>query len=309
MNTIVVPLDGSTLSEHALPYARAAAQLFDAELQLVQVVPTPLEPMFVESVPLRAAVQNLPEERNMPRQVTNRVAYEQAEGCLFSHAARLRERGLHTSTEVRMGMPDEEIVSAALQHNATMIVMATHGRSGLRRWTLGSVADKVVRSSPIPVLLIPATCPIAHEWTIRRILVPWDGSELAARALPLVREMAARTHAEIVLVQAVDPLSDIETHWVPVAGDIAIIRRNEALEQLKDITDDLSRNGLRSAAVAILSYPSETILEEAIRQHADLIIMATHGYGGMRRVALGSVADRVLHATTTPLLLVHPADA
>ena len=307
MNTIVMPLDGSPLAEHVLPYARAAAQLFDAELRLVRVIPMRPEPMIVESVSIFATMEHLPEERSIPRQATHRVAYERAEGDLFSHAARLRERGLHTTTEVRMGMPDEEIVSAALQHNATMIAMATHGRGGLRRWTLGSVADKVVRSSPIPVLLVPATCPMVHAWTIRRILVPWDGSELAAQALPLAREIAARMHAEIVLVQAVDPLSDIETHWVPGAGDMAIIRRNEALEQLKDVTDDLRRNGLRSAAVAILGYPSETILEEAIRQHADLIIMATHGYGGMRRVALGSVADRVLHATTTPLLLVHPA--
>ena len=309
MNTIVVPLDGSPLAEHVLPYAHAAAQLFDAELRLVRVIPIHPEPMSVEFMSLVTVAEQLSEEQRIPAQAISRDAYEQAEGYLFSHAAWFRERGLHTTTEVRTGLPDEEIIAAALDQDATMIAMATHGRSGLRRWTLGSVADKVVRSSHIPVLLIRATAPAPAEWHIRRILVPLDGSDLAAQALPLAREVATHAHAELMLVRAIVPLADIDTYWVPVSDDTDIIRRKEAQEQFRAMTDELQAAGLKSTSIVSFGYPAEIILEEAAQQHADLIVLATHGYSGLRRVTLGSVADRVLHAATTPLLLVRPAVA
>jgi nucleotide-binding universal stress UspA family protein len=310
MNTIVVPLDGSPLAEQALPYATYVARLFDATLELVRVVPEPHpEPMIIEAIPMLAVMEHLPEEYHEPREALRQVAYTQATDYLQSQAGRFHNQGFHTTTQVCYGRADEMIVSTALEQNATMVVMATHGRGGLRRWALGSVADKVVRSSHIPVLLIRATEPPPAAWNIRRILVPLDGSELAAQVLPLARDLAARAHAELVLVQAILPLMESDSYWVPPPDDYETIRRNEAQEQLQRMAGELQAAGLKATPIVTSGYPAETILEEVAQQQVDVIVMATHGRGGLRRVALGSIADRVLHATTTPLLLVRPAAA
>jgi nucleotide-binding universal stress UspA family protein len=189
--------------------------------------------------------------------------------------------------------------------------MATHGYSGLRRWTLGSVADKVLYAATIPVFLVRAiTQPPASARSWKRILVPLDGSALAEQALPLAITLARRTQAELMLLQVAVPLVDYVPGLSPFSRSIPTsiafpdLLREQAQQQLATTINRFATRDVAMAPVVLFGYPAEMIVAAAIERQADLIVMATHGESGLRRWALGSVADKVLHASTVPLLLV-----
>jgi nucleotide-binding universal stress UspA family protein len=307
MTTILVPLDGSPLAEHALPHARAMAQILDARLHLLRAVPEPVpEPVLIEAMPALSRLEVLPQEQHARQRTAAHEACAHAEGYLFSQVARLRGRGLRATTEVSIGRADEEIVAAAQHMHARMIVMATHGWSGLRRWALGSVADRVVRTSTTPVLLVRATGDIAQEWTMRRIVVPLDGSYEAQQALPLACDLAERTNAALLFVRVLTPMLDLDIEWGAMAPEFDVQQRANAQQELQVLANEYRAQGLHVRTLVTFGYPAEEIITTATRHNADLIVMATHGYSGLQRLVLGSVADKVLHATSTPLLLVRP---
>ena len=310
MTTIMVPLDGSPLAEHALPHAHTMAQVLEAQIHLLRVIPEPVpEPVLVEAMPALSVLDELPQNQHARQQASAHDTTMHAEGYLFSQAARLRGLGLRPTTEVCIGMADEEIVNAAQESHAHMIVMATHGRSGLRRWTLGSVADKVVRTSRTPVLLVRATEDIKQEWNIRRIVVPLDGSHEARQALPLACELAERTRASLLFVRVLTPTLDLDIAWGAMAPGFDVQQRNHALQELQILANEYRAQGFHITPIVKFGYPAEEIITTATHHNADLIVMATHGYSGLQRLVLGSVADKVLHATSTPLLLVRPTMA
>jgi len=149
----------------------------------------------------------------------------------------------------------------------------------------------------------------------KRILVPLDGSALAEQALPLAIELARRARAELILLQVAVPLvkyvPGLSPFNRPPPSSIAFpdVLREQAQQQL---TATINRYGTREVAitpVVMFGYPAETIVDAAIARQTDLIVMATHGYSGLRRWALGSVADKVLHASPVPLLLVRAQPA
>jgi nucleotide-binding universal stress UspA family protein len=183
----------------------------------------------------------------------------------------------------------------------------------LRRWALGSVADKVIHATDAPVLLVRGQAqPVVQP--PRRILTPLDGSGLSRQALPLASEIARAARAELILLRAVVPM--IEAYiGAPVLGR-PLVENSEtlnalyeyALDELKAEAASLRAEAPRVLTRAIIGYPAEVIIDEAREMDVDLIVMATHGYSGLRRWALGSVADKVLHATTTPLILVRASE-
>jgi nucleotide-binding universal stress UspA family protein len=217
---------------------------------------------------------------------------------LAAQAQALRSADLDVSVEVSTGAPAETIAEVAANRPYTLLAMATHGEQGLRRLAAGSVADYLVRTTAAPIFLVhDGAGRSAHSWTVRRVLVPLDGSALARQALPLARTLAMRAPAELVLLRAV----------VAPAGHSALPAAcQEARRQLAVLTAQLGHQQLRVDPVVTSGDPAEVIASEASRRAVDVIVMATHGYGGVKRWALGSVADNVLHATPTPLLLVHP---
>jgi nucleotide-binding universal stress UspA family protein len=187
--------------------------------------------------------------------------------------------------------------------------MATHGRSGIGRWVLGSVADKVLRGASTPVLLVRADqTDVVVTGHPRRILVPLDGSDLAEQALPLAQELARRAGAALHLIRSVT--------W-PWEGSAAIaaldatrgadlIEREEAAARayLAAVSAGVARQGVAVTTSLCFGSAGEAILANAAAGQADLIVMSTHGRGGLGRWALGSVADRVLHGASVPVLLV-----
>jgi nucleotide-binding universal stress UspA family protein len=304
MKTILVPLDGSALAERVLPYARLLARTIDARLHLLRVVSDARhERLALDDPTVRAETGVPPGATEHDSTAAWEALRQMAENSLAEYADRLRTAGLYVTYEVRAGAPAETIVEVAAECHARMIAMATHGYSGFARWALGSVADAVLHTAATPVLLVRGNAPPPkHALFIKRIVVPLDGSELARQALPSAIELADFARAEVVVVQAVTP--SIE-EYLSSAAPIADLRDNLRAQVLREYQQHVGGDRPASVTSAVLvGQAAQAIAEEADWRNADLIVMATHAYSGLQRLVHGSVADQLLHATTTPLLLV-----
>jgi nucleotide-binding universal stress UspA family protein len=287
MHRLLVPLDGSPLAELALPWAQHLACITGADLSLVQVVEPP------------AAVEYL-----VYTESVTQMLHEQAEDYLAAVAARLRAQQLRVQTRAVIGDPAAEIILAG--HAADLIVMATHGRSGLGRWVSGSVADRVLRGASVPVLLAPAGADKAGSAQLRRILVPLDGSELAEHALPLASRLARPAGAELILLRS--------TEWDPIVGGMYVSAQTvaeltrrydgEARAYLEAVSHRQALAGIPIHCAVRSDPAADSIVAGAAATAADLIVMTTHGRGGVGRWVYGSVADRVLRRSSVPIVLV-----
>jgi nucleotide-binding universal stress UspA family protein len=304
MHTLLVPLDGSALAEQVLPYVRVLAPLLHADVRLLSVVSdAEIERLLAyELVRLQeGASEVLPTA--LRKQRARKQLCAQARHYLDLQTEQLRAAGLKAEFAVRAGLPDDQIISMAERTSATLIVMATHGYSGLKRWALGSIADKVVQATRTPVLLIRSAVPQPSP-SLRRIMVPLDGSTLALQAIPLATELAVAAHADLILFQAIAPT--VEAYpYPPLLSSVQLALHDQACEELARLAESLRERHITITPEVELGYPGEAIIDAATQRDVDLIVMATHGYSGLKRWALGSVADKVLHATQTPLLLIH----
>jgi nucleotide-binding universal stress UspA family protein len=302
MRTILAPLDGSALAEQALPSVHLLAPILRAGVCLLRVVPDAeierLLTYFAAQFGADGPIADLRRER-----FARTLALGHARHYLAAQAEPLRAVGLEVELAVRTGAPADAIIDAAGQAASSLIVMASHGWSGLNRWAIGSVADKVVQTTTTPVLIVQSGGP--HQPArLRRIMLPLDGSDLAEQALPLAIELAASAQAELILFHAVAPT--VEAYPYPrIPSDVQLALRDHARQQLTARAEQLRQQQIAATPVVVLGQPAAAIVDEAELHQVDLIAMATHGYGGLRRWALGSVADKVLHATAIPLLLVH----
>ena len=305
MKSILVPLDGSTLAEQILPYVRMLAQLTGATLDILRVIPDDEKNTLLASDP---AVLYEAEASGAP--IWEREARvwdmlrQRADSYLDAQAIALRTDGLDVRSHTQIGAPAEMIIAVAEQIHAELIVMATHGYTGFKRWTLGSVTDKVVQAATTPVFVVPgSTAAPASEPRLKRIMLPLDGSAFARQALPLAAELAACARAELLLFQAVVPTVGVY-HGTLLPAEAQTAMCDRALQELHALAGKLRPNDIRARTAVVIGYGAEEIVEAAAQHQVDLIVMATHGYGGIKRWALGSVADKVLHATPAPLLLV-----
>ena len=290
---ILVPLDGSALAERALPYAEALAKRTGATLRLVQAVLAPVVP-----------------SNNWAR--AQQRAVMQAEEYLRRTSAALAERGTAAETAVVYGDAAGVILDTVEAWPADLVVMATHGRSGLGRWLYGSVAKAVLVRSPVPVLLVRAwqAGQLAEAPGERpRVLVPLDGSTFAESALPAARELAEALDGTLVLLQAIrQPEHALTADGRMVASvDQQLAAAREA--SLADLLDVARRLGLEPGRVTLevrVGAPASAIVAASRAHQAALVVMATHGRTGLVRLVTGSVAGEVLRRGTVPLLLVRP---
>jgi nucleotide-binding universal stress UspA family protein len=232
---------------------------------------------------------------------------------LASTARLLSPLHLEVHTELLEGDPARAIVQYAEEHPwVTTIAMSTHGHGGLGRLVFGSVADKVLRESPVPVLLVRGKEnaireeePVLDGISYETILVPLDGSPLAEQALEKALPIAHATGARLLLLSAVpdDPLFagmvssfDAQPMW-----DREFDWRRD---YLKELESRLRQQGLQVESHVAYRPPVDAILQTANGQHADLIVMSTHGRGGFKRLWLGSVADEIARHAEQPVLLV-----
>ena len=283
---ILVPLDGSALAERALPYAAGLAGAARARLRLLHVMPT-----------LPSAIH--------PRAAGDMVAR------LDLLARQLRARDIQATASTITGhAPADAILTSANDPPADLIVMSTHGRSGIGRWLYGSVADRILCLSDVPVLLVPATS--SHPWPKDRrpkILVPLDGSDLSETALGPARLLSYTLGADLLLMRVVEQTSTPVWNFDPagVATWSAPSDELEAARQYLGGIAEASGPVARSADVLVdEGNPASMIASAARQEGADMIVMATHGRTGLPRLTMGSVATATVQRSPVPLLLIRP---
>jgi nucleotide-binding universal stress UspA family protein len=310
MQTILVPLDGSALAERALPYVRMLAPLSGAKIDILRVIADETKGTLLTNNPslLREAGITIDAPLGVREMRIWELLRYQTEGYLDTQAMSLRIGSCDVHTQVQIGAPTERIVEVAEQIHADLIAMATHRYRGLKRWTHGSVTDDVVHTTTTPVLIVPGSAAPVREPSLRRILLPVDGSELAKQALPLAAELATQAHAQLILFQAIaPPLGGTIGARIPAEDQTAL--RMQAFNELRTLAGELRAYDMPIKTVVVAGGAAEEIVAAAVQYQADLIVMATHSYSGIKRWALGSVADKVLHTTPTPLLLVRARHA
>ena len=312
MKTILVPLDGSAIAEQMLPHVRQLAPILAAQVHLIRVISdAEVARVLAHDGDLLYELGGRSPVKDLDVQRMGDLLRQRAEVYLTARAAALCEAGLDVAIIVRDGSPAEQLIAEAEHDHDTLIALATHGYSGLRRWALGSVADKVLHAATSPVFLLRAVAqPPAGVRPWKRILAPLDGSALAEQVLPLAIELASRARAELMLLHVAAPLIDyvpgLSPFSRPIPTSIAFpeLLCEQAQQQLAATINRLGTHDVVITPVVLFGYPAEAIVDAAIDYQTDLIVMATHGYSGLRRWALGSVADKVLHASPVPLLLV-----
>ena len=314
---MLVPLDGSQLSEVVFPYARELAGRLGLDVILLHVH----SPEEGGTIPLhRAYIEHKAELiRRDSKEVQDKVG------------GRAGGRAIKVWGELAVGYPAEEILRFAAEKDVDLILMATHGRSGIKRWVMGSVADKVLRASKVPVWLVRAGIPegiVYDKWPKRTILVPLDGSELAETVLPHVEALAKQRGAElveVVLLRVCEP-GEAAGYYPPSArfetptGAVHVMPRDFvraaaarqkmlAKQYLTGVGKRLKDAGLKVSTEVRVGDPAAEIIAYAASAPFNLIVMATHARSGLRRWAYGSVTTKVLQGVSSPMFLVRTASS
>ncbi len=296
VQTILVPLDGSKLAEQALPHAEALAHTLEARLILARVPETLVVPVMSGGI-------------WVTREIESNEAQERALRYVEEVAARPGLQDLQVETATPHHPVAAGLIKTIEETDSRLVVMTTHGHSGIGRWVFGSVADKMIHAAPTPLYLVRAqqTRPAPPQFL--RVVVPLDGSELAEAALPSATELARATGAAISLVRV--PTLPVYVTAVPeTAGWIPDLLRETALEAktyLTEQAESLRSSGLDVSSdveLVVSGGVAEGIMSFARQQRADVIVMSTHGRSGLGRWVFGSVADRVLRAADIPIWLV-----
>lgn len=298
---ILVPLDGSPRAERALHMAAAVAQ---------HIITS--QSAFVPLITLFRAI-DLSTWMEIDAFVDARAqATEKATHYLETQAEGLRKEGLAVETAVRLGNPAEEILTQIMARQVELVVMSTHGRSGLARWVLGSVAERVARSVPVLVLLLPDAAPARFEGTNAQeglshphILVPLDGSATAESAVPPAIELARLLHAEVWVLHVFlskfeeRSLEETSRQWDTNRRHVQQVER-----YLKGKAATAQQAGVKAHWAFGYGMPGAKIMATAHSQQVSLIVMTTQARGGVVRWRLGSIVEEVLHDSRLPVVLV-----
>lgn len=294
---ILVPLDGSKTAENALPLARFLARRLELSVQLLGVID------LTELARSVSAAEGLYLDGLVAAETRTIGEYLATIAKTFA--------GVAVQWLVAKGKAADVVIETAAADNATLIAMATHGRSGLNRFLLGSVAEKILRGASNPLLLVRATegAQTEGEAPFTSIVVPLDGSEIAESVLPAVVEMAQRLDSEIVLIRACSvPHSiyggDDGGHPAIVAELIGGIK-GEARDYLEKKTAELRERGVKKVSYTLKEgLSADQIIALARKTPDNLIVMCSHGRSGVMRWVLGSVAETVVRHSGDAVLVL-----
>lgn len=305
LERLLVTLDGSDFGEHALPFAKAIAQKTGASVNLSHVsccdAPTDLlqnTPFQYEGVSMEAYAEKHSEERR-------KYLSERASSLLAELP------GLEVSYSLLEGYVTEALERQAIKIGAQLVVMTTHGRTGVSRAWIGSVADSLVRNSRFPLLVIR---PLEDgknfpEARFEHFLVPLDGSATGEKILKPAVLLGKAMGARFTLLHVVAPYVSVGARVSPLPAGHLQERLEKAEAYLTGVAERLREEGIETEHIIESHFaPARAILHTAETKGVDLIAIATHGYTGVRRALLGSVTDKVLRAAKWPLLLEHPAE-
>jgi nucleotide-binding universal stress UspA family protein len=297
-NKILIPLDGSELAERALTPAFMLAQQSEAEVILLRV--PVMEAMMIET-PFYGSSALAWRDTEMKH------TREQVNDYLQTVRRANLNRNLAIHTRTPEGDVAEAILETAIHEKADLIAMSSHGYSGLTRWVLGSIAERVLHSAPCPVLIVRETDPLG------KVLIPLDGSAVAESALGPGLDIAALTGAEVKLLRAVEEVSIDEVAQLELA-EKGLGRQlqedlfDEANTYLHTLAKTQTRQGVTIEPMTRIGPPAMTILDFAEATGVGLIAMATHGRTGLKRWVYGSVTEKVLRGSKYSMFVIRAAE-
>ncbi|MEX2247948.1 MAG: universal stress protein [Dehalococcoidia bacterium] len=288
---ILVPLDGSELAEGALPYAVTLAKVLRAPLALLTVWEGTESELGATFPALALEVE---------QKATQHFA-------TYLEGVKGRMKGMNVETLMRSGEAGEETLRAITESGARMIVIATHGRSGVGRWMYGSTAGHLLRHAQVPVVAVGphALARSAKDAAFRHLMIPLDGSKLSEEALPVARQLAAAAKARLSLVRAVRwavqayPYTLPETYVPQIDEELEAGARAYLKRQREAVTD------VEADAFVVRGAIAEGLIDFVEKEKVDLVVMTTHARAGLARAALGSTADRLLQGAA-PVMLIRP---
>jgi nucleotide-binding universal stress UspA family protein len=294
---ILVPLDGSKTAENVVPLARSFARGLQIPVELLGVVDV-----------AEMARHGPPSQASMIRSIVDDATRRFDD--YLERVAKNFPVGKVQCT-VRKGNAAEAIIEAAGAEKQTLIALATHGRSGLDRWLLGSVAEKVLRGASNPTLVVRAKKEKNLAWemaTLKRVIVPLDGSELSERILPHVEALAKHLDLEVKLLGVYGGrLSAGAADGFHSMDAFIVSLRNETEIYLAAKTEEMKQRGLNKVSFAAKQgLEADEIIATARETLDTLIAMCTHGRTGVQRWMLGSVTETVVRHSNDPVLVVRP---
>ncbi|EMA24685.1 universal stress protein [Haloarcula argentinensis] len=282
-DSILVPTDGSPGSERAFEAAATLARTHDTTVHVLSVV-----------------------DEHGPTDDWDYDGDSPAAAFIESQANHVDTEDLSVTAAVREGVVHDAVLDYADETDINLIVMGTHGRTGVRRFLLGSVTEKVVRLADVPVLSVKAD---AEPGTVSfdDILLPTDGSSGAEAAIEPAGALASVTDATVHLVSVVDTRS----LGVDVGSSVIVDElESVATDAVENTSDRLSEMGVETVETAIAhGVPYRAILDAIEEADADLVIIGTHGRTGIDRYLLGSVAEKLVRTSPVPVMTVRASDA
>jgi nucleotide-binding universal stress UspA family protein len=289
---ILVPLDGSASAEKVLPYARALARALEIPVELVAVIET-------------AGDFSAEKARYLDRLIEDGVRNSHEYLTKISKTF----TGAGAQCVVDKGIAEEVIITKAAADSGTLITMATHGRSGLNRWLLGSIAEKVVRGATNPVLVVRANEEATAEGEAApdSIIVPLDGSELAESVLPCTIELAKAFNFKVTLLRSYSLKQIIFSfeEYTPDLDELKGELKWEAMSYLDEKVTELKSRGLLDVFCFVTEGDAaETIIEMAKGAPNSLVAMSTHSGSAIKHWVLGSVTEKVLRHASNPVLVM-----
>ena len=303
---ILVPMDGTELSQGILPWVARIAGQANAPLILL----TAVDPGGIEYPPAGSSTQ---QDWGTFRNQVEENSRTHAQDALQAVVEWLRIRGVSAEGRATLGNPAEEIVRVSEDTGCGLIAMSTHGRNLIGRSIMGSVTDRVLHSASVPVLTISPDR--AREYqdegtTLNTVVVPLDGSELAELALPYAEELAAVLSLEVLLVR-VARTDHPAFSYAEFAGrmpDFASELVGEAARYLEAVSVGLRNRGLTVRHQVLRGAPAPALLDLAQETPRNLIAMTTRGRSGLTRWMMGSVAEALIRGSGDPVLVIRPRE-
>lgn len=292
INRILIATDFSECARRAVEYGVCVARAWAAHVDLLYVV---------------EVLRGLEFDASFADPLLE-VRRKEAARLLDDQATRVKREGLDVDRHLREGIPSEQIVQAALEQQADLAVVGTHGRTGLDHIMLGSTAERVIKQSPCPVLTVRVARihgqkDVDAPPCIQHLLVPVDFSSPSLDALEYAIQVVDRFGARLTVLHVLEPIYyDLELGLGRIEQEAQ--KRTHWEAQLDGLAQVVKERGLAAGSVVLGGIPSESIGTYARAQGCDLIVMGTHGRRGLSRLRYGSVAESVLRQAPCPVLTV-----
>lgn len=297
IRTVLVPLDGSETGERALPWAKAVAG-------------TSAGIVLMEVTPVASTVRSIGGQVIGTAETIQEGYRQMAQTQLDDAVAKWFPGGARVSTEIATGDPTEQILAVAAEKNADLIVMSSHGRGAIGRFVSGSVADRIVRHAPVPVMIVGPEGEIETGAKISRIIAPIQDSDLSRAALPVAEALSRSTGAPITVINVIVPTSDVSAIYPgmvgtipPSAFDLAQDRMAADANALVDkVVTALNASGVKATGEIYEGGAANSIISAL--QPGDVIVLSSHARSGLARWVIGSTSMKLIRNGQAPVVIV-----